>query len=74
MTTRRIIGAILVVIGLVGLLLGGFSWTEEKTVVDIGPVQARTQQRKTLPIHPVVGGVILAAGVILLLVPAKRST
>jgi hypothetical protein len=33
MTAARIAGLVLVVVGLVGLLWGGFSWTRERTVV-----------------------------------------
>ena len=72
MTPKRIVGGILIVIGLVGLLWGGFSWTDEKTVVDIGPIEARTRERKTIPIPPLVGGLILAGGVVLLVLPEKR--
>jgi len=72
MTMTRIVGVILIIIGLVGVLFGGVFWTREKTIVDIGPVEARTQERDGFPISPVVGGVIAAAGVVLLLVPARR--
>ena len=72
MTMTRIIGVILIVIGLVGVLFGGVFWTREKTLVDIGPVEARTQERDGVPISPIVGGVIMVAGVALLLVPARR--
>jgi hypothetical protein len=72
MTARRIIGMVLILVGLVGLLWGGFSWTDEKTVVDIGPIEARTRERKTIPIPPLVGGLVLAAGVVLLFVPDRR--
>lgn len=72
MTATRIVGAILIVVGLVGLLWGGVFWTSEKTVLDIGPIEAKAQEREGVPISPIVGGVILAAGVVLLLVPARR--
>ena len=72
MTVRYVIGAILVIIGLVSLLVGGFRWTENKTVVDIGPVKATAEEHKSLPIPPVLGGVALVAGIALLLVPSKR--
>jgi uncharacterized membrane protein YidH (DUF202 family) len=72
MTAKRIIGIVLIVIGLVGLLSGGFSWTREKKVLDIGPIEAHTRERKTLPISPVVGGVLLVSGVVLLVVPDRR--
>jgi uncharacterized membrane protein YidH (DUF202 family) len=72
MTAARIVGVVLVVIGLIGLLLGGVSWTREKTVVDLGPVQARTQERRTIPIPPLVSGVAIVAGVVLLVIPSRR--
>jgi len=72
MRTRQIVGAILVVLGLVSLLMGGFSWTRNKTVVDIGPIKAQAEEHKTLPIPPVVGALVLVGGIALLLVPSRR--
>ena len=43
MRPRHIVAMLLIVIGLVSLLLGGFSWTKEKTVLDIGPIEATTR-------------------------------
>ena len=71
MTPRRIIGLVLVIIGLVSLLWGGISWTHEKTVVDIGPIQARSQERETIPLPPILGGIALAAGALLLFIPSR---
>ena len=73
MAITKILGVVLVIVGLVGLLWGGVFWTREKTVVDIGPIEARAQEREGVPISPIVGGVILAAGVVLLLVPSRRK-
>ena len=72
MGARKIIGLILVAIGMISLLWGGISWTREETVVDLGPIEARTQERETIPLPPLVGGIALVAGVILVLVPAGR--
>ena len=72
MTVTRILGVILIVVGLVGLLFGGVFWTSEKTIVDLGPIEAKAQERDGFAISPVVGGVILVAGVVLLVVPGRR--
>jgi uncharacterized membrane protein YidH (DUF202 family) len=72
MSVKRIIGILLVVIGLTGLLWGGFSWTREKKVLDIGPLEAHTRERQTLPISPVIGGVLLICGVVLVIAPDRR--
>ena len=68
MKTKQIVGILLVVVGLVSLVMGGFSWTREKTVIDLGLIEATARERETLPIPPIVGGLILAAGVVLLVV------
>jgi len=67
-TPRRIVGLVLVIIGLISLLWGGISWTREKTIIDIGPIQARSQERETIPLPPIIGGLALVAGAILLVV------
>jgi hypothetical protein len=72
MTAARIAGMVLIVVGLVGILWGGFSWTREKTVVDLGPFKATTQERETIPFPPVAGAIALVAGVVLLVRPARR--
>ena len=59
-------------IGLIGLIWGGISWTEEETLVDIGPIEASAEQEKTVPITPLVGGVALVAGIVLLVIPSRR--
>jgi hypothetical protein len=72
MAGRRIAAIVLIVIGIAALTWGGFSWTREKTVIDLGPIEAKTQTRERLPIPPVVGGLALVAGIVLLVLPAGR--
>jgi hypothetical protein len=74
MTAARIAGIVLIILGLVGILWGGFSWTQEKTVVDVGPFKATTQEHKTIPFPPVAGGIALVAGVVLLVLPGRRHS
>jgi uncharacterized membrane protein YidH (DUF202 family) len=72
MTLRHVVGIALIVIGLVSLLWGGFRWTQRKTVLDVGPLKATTEEHKTLPIPPVVGALVLVGGIVVLVVPTKR--
>jgi len=72
MTAARIVGAILIVFAMVTFLWGGISWTREKTVVDLGPIEAKAEQRERIPLPPVVGGVALVAGIVLLVIPSRR--
>lgn len=72
MTAARIAGVVLIVMGLGGLLWGGFSWTRERTIVDVGPFEARAEERETIPVPPIVGGIALVTGIVLLVLPARR--
>jgi len=63
---KNLIAVALIVLGLGGLLYGGFTYTHEKKVVDLGPVEVTRQEHERLPISPIVGGLILLSGVWLL--------
>ena len=65
------IGILLVIIGLVGLIYGGVSWTRRDTVVDAGPIEITADKQERLPISPIAGGICLLAGVALLM---KRNS
>jgi hypothetical protein len=63
---KNLIGVLLIAVGLVGLLYGGFTYTREKKVVDLGSVQVTKQEHEKLPLSPILGGLILVSGVWLL--------
>jgi hypothetical protein len=64
------LGILLVVIGLIGIIYGGLSWTRKDTIVDAGPIEISADRREGLPIPPLAGAACLIAGVVLLM---KRS-
>ena len=72
MTTRRIAGLVLIVIGLVALIAGGVFWTDRETVVDAGPLQITADEREGVAIPPVVGIISLIGGIALLAIPDRR--
>jgi hypothetical protein len=58
----RIVGIILIVFGVVVLAVGGFSYTKREKVLDLGPLEATTETRKTVPLSPIVGLAAIAGG------------
>lgn len=73
MRTRQVVGILLIVFGLISLIWGGISWTREETVLDLGPIEATTRERESIPIPPIIGGLLLAGGVVLLVVRPRQK-
>jgi hypothetical protein len=73
MKTYTLAGIILIVIGIVALAYQGITYTTREKVVDIGPIQMTAEKTKTLPLPPIVGGVALMGGIVLLVMGSKKS-
>jgi len=67
MSSKVIIGILLIVIGILGLAYQGFTYTTRQRVLDAGPIHVDQDQQHTVPIAPIVGGVALAGGLALLI-------
>jgi hypothetical protein len=67
----KALGAILIVLGLVGLVWGGFTYTTREKVVDIGPIHASRDKTNNIPLPPIVGALALVGGIALLAVGRK---
>ena len=68
----RILGIILIVLGIVALAFGGISWTDRDTVVDAGPFEVQTVEREGIPLSPILGVVSVAAGIVLVFAGGRR--
>jgi hypothetical protein len=68
----RIVGIVLIVIGVISLAIGGISYTKREKVIDLGPIEATAERQKTIPLPPLLGGLALAGGVVLLIAGSKR--
>jgi drug/metabolite transporter (DMT)-like permease len=65
---NKMLGIILIVVGIVGLAWGGFNFTTREKVVDIGPIHASRDKNHSVPLPPVAGALALVGGVALLVV------
>jgi drug/metabolite transporter (DMT)-like permease len=70
----RILGVLLAVIGVLVLLYGGITYNREKTIIDMGPIKATATEQHNVPIPPILGGLAVLAGVLLVVAPRKRAS
>jgi len=68
-----IVGVILIILGVVGLALGGFSFTRKEKVLDLGPIEASADKKESVPIPPILGALAVVGGVVLVAAGAKRA-
>jgi len=73
MKAASLVGVVLVILGVVALGYQGITYTTHKKVMDIGPIQATKEEHKTIPLPPILGGIALIGGVVLLLSGTKES-
>ncbi|HWL52290.1 MAG TPA: DUF3185 domain-containing protein [Chthoniobacteraceae bacterium] len=63
MKSARIIGIILIALGVLALAIPVFSYTEEKEILKLGPIEAKADVERNVPVPPAVGWGLLVAGV-----------
>ena len=68
-----IVGIALIILGVIALAYQGITYTTREKVVEIGPLEATTETKKTIPLPPALGALALAGGIALVIVGAKRS-
>jgi uncharacterized membrane protein len=67
-----LVGVALIVLGIVAFAYQGITYTSREKVIDIGPLQASVDTKKTLPLPPILGGLLLIGGIALVVVGAKK--
>ena len=73
MKPSTIVGIVLIVLGVIGLAVGGFSFTRKEKVIDLGPIEATADKKESVAIPPVLGAVALISGVVLVAVGSRRT-
>ena len=71
MKATTLVGVLLVILGIVGLAYPRISYTTREKVVDIGPIEATKETKKSIPLPPILGGLSLAGGIVLLVASGK---
>jgi hypothetical protein len=74
MKTATLLGVLLIVFGIGALAYQGFSYKSEEKILDIGPIEATAETTKTVPLPPIVGGLALVGGVVIVIAGSRASS
>ena len=69
----KFVGFLLIVLGVLAIVYGGISYSRQKTVLDVGPFKATAAAQHNIPLSPIVGGLALVGGLVLLMVPRRHT-
>ena len=67
-----VVGIVLLILGVIALTYQGITYTTREKVVQLGPIEATKKTEKTIPLPPLLGGIALAAGVVLIITGSKK--
>jgi hypothetical protein len=69
----KIVGIVLIVLGILGLVFGSITWTETEEVLDVGPLEIEATQEKSFPIAPIASGAAIVAGLALVVLDTRKK-
>jgi hypothetical protein len=72
MKTSVIVGALLIVLGVAGLIYKNFSYESEETIAQIGDLKATAETEKNVPIPAALGIAAIIAGVLVIAVGSRK--
>lgn len=73
MSGLRILAIALIVLGVVAFAYQGITYTKREKVLEVGPITATKETKETIPLPPIVGGLALVGGVVLLIASARGA-
>jgi uncharacterized membrane protein len=73
MKPAGIVGIVLIVIGVIAMAWGGFTYTTREKVIDAGPLQVSADKEHRVPFSPVLGGICLVGGIVLVAIGNRKS-
>ena len=74
MKPMSLMGIVLIVLGALALAYQGINYTREKNVVDMGSMHVTTETHERIPLPPILGGLAVVGGVVLLVMGARNKS
>ena len=65
-------GMLLILLGIIALSYNRITYTTEEKIAEIGPLKATAEREKSIPLPPVLGGLLLIAGIGMVVVGSRK--
>jgi hypothetical protein len=72
MKPAMMIGILLVVLGGLALAYQGFNYTRQEKVIDVGPIHATAERQEHVSVPPILGGLALVGGILLVVAGSRK--
>lgn len=66
-------GILLIILGVLALAYQGISYTRQEKVIDIGPIHATAEKHERIPLPPILGGLMLVGGIVMLVAGSRQK-
>ena len=73
MKSKTIFAFFLITVGVVAFIWQGISWTTQEKAVDLGPVEITATKKHSIPVPPIVGGIALGVGILMLVSDRRKA-
>jgi len=70
----KLAGIILIVLGVLALVYQGIQYTTREKILDIGSLKVTADTKRTIPLPPIVGGVALVAGIVMVVLDRRKTS
>ncbi len=68
---NKTIALVMIILGVIMLIWTGFTYTKKEKIIDAGLIQISADKEKSVNWPPYIGGIILVAGVAILITSKK---
>lgn len=73
MSARKVIGIVILVLGILALAYGGFTYTQDRHEVELGPIELSLEEKEQVNVPVWAGIAAVVVGGALLVIPERRS-
>jgi drug/metabolite transporter (DMT)-like permease len=73
MRPGTVFGAILILLGVVALSMGSFSFNRREKVAEVGPIKVTADRERSVPVSPLIAGLAIVGGVALIVASSRKA-